>query len=60
MFQQAVELINEHRVSLFVLAARWGTINTEEVDSLLERHGRVRRKSDQKGRRCERSNGHGR
>ena len=35
MFQQAVELINGHRVSLLILAARRGTINTEEVDSLL-------------------------
>ena len=34
MFKQAVELINEHRISLLVLAARWGMINTE-VDSLL-------------------------
>ena len=35
MFQQAVELINGHRVSLLILAARRGTINTEEVDNLL-------------------------
>ena len=35
VFQQAVELINKHRVSLLVLAARRGMINTEEVDSLL-------------------------
>ena len=34
MFEQAVELINEHRVSLPVLAVRRGTLNTE-VDRLL-------------------------
>ena len=31
----AVELISENRVGLLVLAARRGTINTEEADSLL-------------------------
>ena len=35
VLEQAVELINEHIISLLVLAARRGTINTEEVDSLL-------------------------
>ena len=61
MFEQAVELISEHIISLLVLAARRGTINTEEDDSLLshrEIYRRVRRKSGRKGRRrlrrCER------
>ena len=37
MFEQAVELINEHRVSLLVLWARRGTINTEEAGSYIVR-----------------------
>ena len=47
MFEQAVELINEHRISLLVLAARWGMINTE-VDSLLviDRETRVSSKEE--------------
>ena len=57
MFEQAVELINEHGITVCLfLRLGVGTINTEEADSLLiesfiKKHRQVQTKSGHKGRR---------